>query len=124
MHCSCFNYILTDQPEVHRIAADMREIADSYGARGESERVLIGEVYLPVDRLMQYYGDTRPEVHLPFNFQLIDTPGGVLPPALIANDEAGATVRWLANWVSATMTGRALPPSAVRSRPASQRCRR
>ncbi len=49
----------TDQPEVHEIAADMRAIADSYGAEGASERVLIGEIYLPVDRLMHYYGQER-----------------------------------------------------------------
>jgi alpha-glucosidase len=48
-------------------------IADAYGARGR-ERVLIGEIYLPVDRLMAYYGGRRPGVHLPFNFQLIDAP--------------------------------------------------
>ena len=45
----------TDQPEVHGIAADMRAIADRYGAGELGERVLIGEVYLPVDRLMHYY---------------------------------------------------------------------
>src|SRR6185312_2003031 len=64
----------TDQPEVHEIAADMRAIADSYGASGWGERVLIGEIYLPVDRLLRYYGRERAEVHLPFNFQLIDAP--------------------------------------------------
>ncbi|MEI9927922.1 MAG: alpha-amylase family glycosyl hydrolase [Sphingomonas sp.] len=57
----------TDQPEVHGIAAEMRAIADDYGAR-----VLIGEIYLPVARLMDYYGTAQaPEVQLPFNFQLI-----------------------------------------------------
>lgn len=56
----------TDQPEVHDIAADMRAIADQHGAR-----VLVGEIYLPNDRLMHYYGRERPGVHLPFNFQLI-----------------------------------------------------
>ena len=49
----------TDQPEVHAIAADMRAIADRYGAKGQGERVLIGEIYLPVDRLMHYYGGER-----------------------------------------------------------------
>jgi alpha-glucosidase len=34
----------TDQPEVHRIAAEMRQIADSYSAKGQGERVLIGEI--------------------------------------------------------------------------------
>lgn len=57
----------TDQPEVHAIAADMRELADRYDA------VLVGEIYLPVPKLMTYYGSAAaPEVHLPFNFQLIE----------------------------------------------------
>ncbi|MCW3834566.1 alpha-amylase family glycosyl hydrolase [Sphingomonas canadensis] len=56
----------TDQPEVHAIAAAMRAIADEHGA------VLVGEIYLPVERLMAYYGSAEaPGVHLPFNFQLI-----------------------------------------------------
>ena len=60
----------TDQPEVHGLVAEMRALADSYG-----DRLLVGEIYLPVDRLMDYYGrGTAPEVHLPFNFQLIDAP--------------------------------------------------
>ena len=66
----------TDQPEVHGIAAEMRAIADSYGAAGRGERVLIGEIYLPVDRLMHYYGRERAGVHLPFNFQLDRCPVG------------------------------------------------
>ena len=49
----------TDQPEVHDIAAEMRAIADSDGASGRGERVLIGEIYLPVERLMHYYGGER-----------------------------------------------------------------
>ena len=52
----------TDQPEVHGIAADMRAIADSYSASGRGERVLIGEIYLPLDRLLGYYGHERAEV--------------------------------------------------------------
>ena len=60
----------TDQPEVHGIAAEMRAIADAYG-----DRLLIGEIYLPVEKLMTYYGSAEaPGVHLPFNFQLIDAP--------------------------------------------------
>ena len=58
----------TDQPEVHEIAAAFRALADSYG-----ERVLVGEICLPVDRLVAYYGREAPGVHLPFNFQLLDT---------------------------------------------------
>jgi len=90
----------TDQPEVHGIAADMRAIADSYGAKGRSERVLIGEIYLPVDRLLRYYGGERPGVHLPFNFQLIDAPWEAHSLAtLIADYEAGLPPGGWPNWV-------------------------
>ena len=90
----------TDQPEVHRIAAEMREIADSYGAKGQSARVLIGEIYLPVDRLMHYYGGERPEVHLPFNFQLIDTPWEAHSLAtVIAKYETALPPGGWPNWV-------------------------
>jgi alpha-glucosidase len=90
----------TDQPEVHKIAAEMREIADSYGAKGQGERVLIGEIYLPVDRLMHYYGGERPGVHLPFNFQLIDTPWAAPSlAAAITNYEAALPPGGWPNWV-------------------------
>jgi alpha-glucosidase len=59
----------TDQPEVHGVIGRMRELFDRY-----SERVLIGEIYLPVERLVRYYGHEDPGVHLPFNFQLILAP--------------------------------------------------
>jgi alpha-glucosidase len=58
----------TDQPEAHAISAEFRALADSYG-----ERVLIGEIFLPNDRLARWYGTPdRLQVHLPFNFQLIE----------------------------------------------------
>src|SRR6266852_5355958 len=58
-----------DQPEIHEIVREMREVLDRYG-----ERVLIGELYLPVSRLMHYYGQELDEAHLPFNFQLVTMP--------------------------------------------------
>ncbi len=113
----------TDQPEVHAIAADMRAIADNYGATGQGERVLIGEIYLPVDRLMHYYGRERAEVHLPFNFQLIDAPWEARSLAtLIADYEAALPRAAGRTGCSATMTGRASPRGAGRPRPASPRC--
>jgi alpha-glucosidase len=90
----------TDQPEVHRIAAEMRDIADSYDAKGKGERVLIGEIYLPVDRLMHYYGGERPGVHLPLNFQLIDALWDARSLAtLITNYEAALPPGGWPNWV-------------------------
>jgi alpha-glucosidase len=36
--------------------------------------VLIGELYLPMERVVQYYGGQLDEVHLPFNFQFVTLP--------------------------------------------------
>jgi alpha-glucosidase len=55
-----------DRPEVHDVIVRMRRLFDQY-----EERVLIGEIYLPVERLVSYYGADLSGVHLPFNFQLI-----------------------------------------------------
>jgi alpha-glucosidase len=90
----------TDQSGVHQIAAEMREIANGYGASGLGERLLIGEIYLPVDRLMQYYGGKRSGVHLPFNFQLIDTPWEARSlAAAITSYEAALPPGGWPNWV-------------------------
>lgn len=86
----------TDQPEVHAIAAEMRAIADSY----PDDRVLIGEIYLPIERLIHYYGLAAPEVHLPFNFQLIDAPWHARQLArMIADYEAALPPGGWPNWV-------------------------
>jgi alpha-glucosidase len=58
-----------DQPGMHEIVREMRTIVDRYG-----ERVLIGELYLPVERVVQYYGEQLDEAHLPFNFQFVTLP--------------------------------------------------
>ena len=85
----------TDQPEVHGIAADMRRVADSYPGR-----VLVGEIYLPVERLMHYYGRGEAGVHLPFNFQLIEAPWDARHLAqLIADYEAALPAGGWPNWV-------------------------
>jgi len=56
----------TDQPEIHDVVAEMRRVLDEY-----DERVLIGEIYLPIERLVAYYGRDLSGAHLPFNFALI-----------------------------------------------------
>ena len=64
-----------DQPETLEIVAEMRAVMDAY-----LERVLIGEIYLPLKELVKYYGadseTTGPQLmgaNLPFNFHLIQT---------------------------------------------------
>ena len=41
----------TDQAEVHDVIAEMRRVVDEFDLR-----VLIGEIYLPLERLVAYYG--------------------------------------------------------------------
>ena len=63
-----------DQPEVHAAIAQMRQVADRYGDKVMGDRVMIGEAYLPIDRMMAYYGADLTGFHLPFNFHLMSTP--------------------------------------------------
>jgi alpha-glucosidase len=56
----------TDLPEVHDVIALLRRTLDEF-----PERLLIGEIYLPVERLITYYGRDLGGVHLPFNFSLL-----------------------------------------------------
>ncbi|MGK6353739.1 alpha-amylase family glycosyl hydrolase [Sphingomonas sp. DT-207] len=104
----------TDQPEVHGIATDMRRVADSYPGR-----VLVGEIYLPVERLMHYYGRGEAGVHLPFNFQLIEAPWEARALAqLIADYEAALPAGGWPNWV---LGNHDRPRAATRFGPAQAR---
>ena len=55
------------QPEVHDVIRRMRALLDEYG-----DRMMVGEIYLPNETLVTYYGADLDECHLPFNFQLIN----------------------------------------------------
>jgi oligo-1,6-glucosidase/alpha-glucosidase len=74
----------------------MRELAESYG-----DRVLIGEIFLPFDRLARWYGTPqRPEVHLPFNFALIENPWDAPTIARLIADYEASLPQWgWPNWV-------------------------
>ena len=85
-----------DQPEVQDAVAAMRRVADEYGGR-----VLIGEAYLPIPRMMAYYGRANaPGFQLPFNFHLIFTPWTPAAiAALIGQYEAALPPDAWPNWV-------------------------
>ena len=88
----------TNQPGVHELAAELRALADEYG-----ERLLVGEIVLPVDELMTYYGRDRPGVHLPFNFQLVEAPwDAAILRTMIAHYEAALPPGGWPNWVLAS----------------------
>ncbi|KQO71022.1 alpha-amylase family glycosyl hydrolase [Methylobacterium sp. Leaf89] len=84
-----------DRPEIFDVIAEMRAVLAPYG-----ERVLIGEIYLPVERLVAYYGADLAGVDLPFNFQLIQTPWNARSVAelVIAYENALPPGGW-PNWV-------------------------
>jgi alpha-glucosidase len=58
----------TDQPEVHDVIAEMRHVIEEF-----DHRVLIGEIYLPLHRLVAYYGNDLAGAQMPFNFALLST---------------------------------------------------
>jgi len=84
-----------DRPEVHEVAAEMRAIVDAY-----PDRVLIGEIYLPVEHLVTYYGSEMRGIHLPFNFQLVFADWNATEIARIVRQyEAALPINGTPNWV-------------------------
>lgn len=57
----------SNQPELMDVIADMRTLLASYG----DDRVLIGELYQPVDQLVPFYAGPNNGVQIPFNFNLM-----------------------------------------------------
>ena len=85
----------TDQPEVHDVIAQMRRVIDEFDAR-----VLIGEIYLPFERLVAYYGKDLSGAHLPFNFALLSAPWNARSvEKIIADYEAALPAGAWPNWV-------------------------
>jgi len=84
-----------DLPEVHEIVAQLRAVVDEF-----PDRVLIGEIYLPLERLVAYYGRDLRGAHLPFNFLLIETTWHARRIAeLIRDYEAALPPGGWPNWV-------------------------
>lgn len=85
----------TDQPEVHDVVSGMRKVLEEF-----ENRVLIGEIYLPIEKLVAYYGRNLKGAHLPFNFQLLNTAWTAPHIAdLIETYEAALPERGWPNWV-------------------------
>ncbi|WP_375413121.1 alpha-amylase family glycosyl hydrolase [uncultured Bradyrhizobium sp.] len=85
----------TDRPEVLEVIAEMRRVVDEF-----DHRVLIGEIYLPVQRLVAYYGSNLSGAHLPFNFTLLSAPWNARGIATLIDDyeralPGGAWPNWV-----------------------------
>ena len=84
-----------DRPETLEVVEEMRAVLDAY-----RERVLIGEIYLPIERLVAYYGRDMRGAHLPFNFQLIFAAWNARQIARIIDEyEAALPEGGWPNWV-------------------------
>jgi alpha-glucosidase len=85
----------SDRPEVLDIVRGMRRIIDEF-----DDRVLIGEIYLPLRRLMAYYGAQLDGVQLPFNFLLLQNAWNARDLSALIDRYEGALPRggW-PNWV-------------------------
>ncbi|MBR1220452.1 DUF3459 domain-containing protein [Bradyrhizobium sp. U87765 SZCCT0131] len=103
----------TDRPDVHDVVAELRQVMEAF-----DDRVLIGEIYLPPEKLVAYYGAGLKGAHLPFNFALISTPWSARAVGdLIARYEAllpsGAWPNWvLGNHDRVRIAGRVGPAQA------------
>ena len=73
----------------------MRRVVDEF-----PERVLLGEIYLPIERLVAYYGRDLDGVHFPYNFALLTAKWDARPLArLIDEYEAALPSGGWPNWV-------------------------
>jgi alpha-glucosidase len=85
----------TDQPEVLEVIAAMRRVIDEF-----DDRVLIGEVYLPLHRLVAYYGNDLNGAQMPFNFALLSTLWSARSiEKIVADYERALPVGAWPNWV-------------------------
>ena len=85
----------SNRPEVQQVVSEMRSILDHYG-----DRLLIGEIYLPLKELIAYYGKDLKGAQMPFNFQLINLPWKAQEIARTIRDyEAAPPQGAWPNWV-------------------------
>ncbi len=84
-----------DHSDILDVVAELRACVDEF-----PDRVLIGEIYLPIERLMAYYGRDMRGAHLPFNFQLLDAAWSAASLAsIITSYEAALPALGWPNWV-------------------------
>ncbi|MBN2002200.1 MAG: DUF3459 domain-containing protein [Anaerolineae bacterium] len=55
------------QPDNHAVMREIRSVLDAY-----DDRCAIGELWGPLPEWVRYYGENGDELHLPFNFRLMD----------------------------------------------------
>jgi alpha-glucosidase len=85
----------TDLPDMQDVISGFRQVADEF-----PDRLLVGEIYLPFDRLVIYYGQKLNGIHLPFNFALLSAAWHAPALARLIRDyEAALPSGGWPNWV-------------------------
>ena len=85
----------TDRPEMSDVVAELRKVVDEF-----NDRLIIGEIYLPLERLVAYYGRDLRGAHLPFNFSLLSAPWHARTIAKLVDEyEAALPPGGWPNWV-------------------------
>ena len=94
-HGSLQHIYTQNVPGIHGIVRQMRAVLDEY-----DERMMVGEIYLPYDELVKYYGRSQDECHLPFNFHLINCAWDAQKVReLVESYEAALPAAGWPNWV-------------------------
>jgi alpha-glucosidase len=93
-----------DLDDIHDIVTAMRAVLDTHpalaGYNPIQERVMVGELYLPIDRLVRYYGQDGSGMHMPSNMHLITAAWGAAQVAtLVDTYEAALPPGAWPNWV-------------------------
>lgn len=90
-----------DRPEIHDLISKIRKVLEEDSSTWVSgERAMVGELYLPIERLVRYYGENGKGVHLPSNMHLISTPWDAREIAeLVEEYEAALPEGAWPNWV-------------------------
>jgi alpha-glucosidase len=83
-------------PDIHQIYRDLRKVVDSY----PQAPVTVGEVHIfDLPEWASYYGESRDEMHMPFNFHLMATPWDAVAlraciESVLWNIPVGAWTNW------------------------------
>lgn len=90
-----------DYEGIHERIREIRQVLNEQGAIG------IGEIWLPIERWVQYFGENDDELHMPFNFALIAADDFSINPewnaetirAIVDRFEAAIPEHGYPNWV-------------------------
>ena len=81
-------------PDIHRLLRDLRRVLDEYGT--DRPRVAVGEVHVPdVQEWTEYMG-RGDELHMPFNFALLESPweAGAIRRVIDSTEGAVPSALW------------------------------